>query len=61
MGPTGLKILSNKKGYSVATPSSQRKRKKVDDEDQDEEYHPSPVRTLSQGVKTRGKGRKMGE
>lgn len=63
MGPSGLKILSAIKSYSVApTPSSQRKRKKPADEDGDgdgdEEYHPSPVRTLGQGVKTRGKGRR---
>ncbi|KAH0827513.1 hypothetical protein J3R83DRAFT_4226 [Lanmaoa asiatica] len=59
MGPSGLKILSSNKSYSVApTPSSQRKRKKVADDDEDEEYHPSPVRTLGQGVKTRGKARR---
>lgn len=62
MGPTGLKVLSKTPSYSVAPPSSQRKRKKMD-EDQDEEYHPSPVKTLSQGVavRTRGKGRRTGE
>ncbi|KAI9572171.1 hypothetical protein HD554DRAFT_2067582 [Boletus coccyginus] len=62
MGPTGLKILSKTPSYSVAPPSSQRKRKKMD-EDQDEEYHPSPAKTLSQGVavRTRGKGRRTGE
>lgn len=62
MGPSGLRILSTNKGYSVApAPSSQRKRKKGADDDEDEEYHPSPIRTLGQGVKTRGKGRRREE
>ncbi|KAN0090892.1 Protein of unknown function DUF262 domain containing protein [Tylopilus felleus] len=60
MGPSGLKVLSAHKTCSVASPSSRRKRKKESDDD-DDEYHPSPVRTLSQGVKTRGKGRRRNE
>ncbi|KAF8135707.1 hypothetical protein EV363DRAFT_1212435 [Boletus edulis] len=58
MGPSGLKVLNANKAYSVAPPSSQRKRKKAADDSEDEEYHPSPVKTLSQSVKTRGKARK---
>lgn len=64
MGPSGLKILTANKSYSMApTPSSQRKRKKGADEDGDEDYHPSPVHvgTWGQGVKTRGKGRRREE
>lgn len=60
MGPSGLKVLSAHKTCSVASPSSRRKRKKESDDD-DDDYHPSPVRTLSQGVKTRGKGRRRNE
>lgn len=61
MGPSGLKILSANKTYTIAPPSSQRKRKKGVDSDEDEEYHPLPVRNLSQAVKTRGKARKRDE
>ncbi|KAG9316365.1 hypothetical protein JVU11DRAFT_2398 [Chiua virens] len=56
MGPLGLKVLSANKIYSAATPKSQKKRKKGVGSDEDEDYHPSPVRSLNHGgVKTRGK------
>lgn len=62
MGPSGLAILSANKTYAIAPPpSSQRKRKKAADDDEDEEYHPSPIRSLGQGVRTRGKGRRREE
>lgn len=61
MGPSGLKVLSGNKNYTIAPSTSQRKRKKEADEEADEEYHPSPVRNLSQSVKTRGKARRRGE
>lgn len=61
MGPSGLRILSANKTYSIAPPSSQRKRKMEVNEDEDDEYHPSPVRNLNQAVKTRGKAQRRDE
>ncbi|KAL4074113.1 hypothetical protein V8B97DRAFT_1864609 [Scleroderma yunnanense] len=54
-GPNGLRVLENGRPSSNhdLPSSSKRKRKQLDEEDDD--YHPSPVRSLGQGTKTRAK------
>lgn len=52
-GPNGLKVLEAHKSFSsyVLVPGSTRKRKAPEDDD----YHPTPVKTLGQGTKTRAR------
>lgn len=55
-GPNGLRVLENSGSSSsraVLSSGPKRKRKQLDEEDAD--YHPSPVRSLGQGAKTRAR------
>lgn len=55
-GPNGLRVLENSGSSSSRAALSsgpKRKRKQLDEEDAD--YHPSPVRSLGQGAKTRAR------
>ncbi|KAI6046100.1 hypothetical protein EDC04DRAFT_1872864 [Pisolithus marmoratus] len=54
-GPSGLRILGNSSQSIRAAPSSSKKRKQLDEDEED--YRPSPVRSLGQGIGTRTKPR----
>ncbi|KAH7888574.1 hypothetical protein F5I97DRAFT_1803315 [Phlebopus sp. FC_14] len=54
-GPSGLRVLQSNR-FIIGPPGSRRKRKHPDDEDED--YHPSPIKTLGQSIGTRGKVKK---
>ncbi|KAI6000605.1 hypothetical protein EDD15DRAFT_2193192 [Pisolithus albus] len=54
-GPSGSQILGSNQ-HSIYTPSSSAKKRKQLDEDEDD-YRPSPVRSLGQGTRTRAKAR----
>jgi len=55
-GPAGLKVLDHRNGYSMdfePTPSAKGRKKRQRDDEEEDEYRPSPIKSLGKGAATR--------